>query len=244
MNGKYRLTRKTLVHEGRTLRRVKYRDAIPILDGILGGWIESEENLSQEGGCRVLGDAKVYGDARIFENANVGGSAEIGGKSAVYGNARVDENAKIDGDAEVRIYGNAHVYGHSNVSSFRTANYGCGPTHWSHNPSIFGNARIFGRAKVRGDVKIYGDAQVYGCANLDACNGQLTQYVGEDGKSGWESVAVKVHGTAQVFGNAELTGNAELSGSEKISSVNDSSPKRSAWSVKRGRSVSAAKPPT
>ena len=34
-----------------------------------GGWIESENNLSQDGGAVVYGDAQVYGDARVYGDA-------------------------------------------------------------------------------------------------------------------------------------------------------------------------------
>ena len=35
----------------------------------LGGWIEKEGNLSQDGDAWVYGDARVYGDAMVYGNA-------------------------------------------------------------------------------------------------------------------------------------------------------------------------------
>ena len=49
---KYELTDETIVVFERTLHRVRY-----CADGALGGWIEFEDNLDQDG------DAQVYGDA-------------------------------------------------------------------------------------------------------------------------------------------------------------------------------------
>ena len=69
--------------------------------GDLGGWIEKEENLSQDGNAWVYCNAMVYGNARVYCNA------------IVYGNARVHGNARVGGDAEV--YGNAWVYGNAMV---------------------------------------------------------------------------------------------------------------------------------
>ncbi|MBY8841910.1 hypothetical protein [Streptomyces sp. SP2-10] len=217
MKGKYKLTRKTLIYEGRTLRRVKYSN------GTLGGWIESERNLSQEGECRVLNEAKVYGDAEISENATVMDLADVGGKVRVSGNARLYESAKVVGEAQefVRIYGNARVYGYSKVTGFTEMAYGPGargPV--SSTPSIFGNARVFGSAKVIGDVEIYDHASVSGNANLHARNNARVRItsIGADGQMTFERPHVKVHGSAQVFGTAELTGSAEVSGTEEVSS--------------------------
>ena len=53
---KYEFTGETKEVAGVTLRRVRYPDT-----GELGGWIESEANLSQEGDARVSGDAWVCG---------------------------------------------------------------------------------------------------------------------------------------------------------------------------------------
>ena len=49
--------------------------------GELGGYIEKEENLAQDGNAWVYGNAKVYGDAEVCGDAKVYGNAEV------YGNA-------------------------------------------------------------------------------------------------------------------------------------------------------------
>ncbi len=72
-----------------TLRRIQYSD------GTLGGFLESENNLSQFGNCRVLDNAQVYGDALVSKNARVSDNA------LVSGNARVSDNARVYGDSIV-----------------------------------------------------------------------------------------------------------------------------------------------
>ena len=57
--------------------------------GELGGWIEDEKNLSQDGKSWVCGNAEVCGNARVY------GDAEVCGNARVYGNARVCGNASI-----------------------------------------------------------------------------------------------------------------------------------------------------
>ena len=73
---KYEFTEETKVKNGITLRRIRR-----ISDGLIGGWIEKEENLSQDGDCFVSGDALVLGNAKVSGNANI------------YGNAKVYDNA-------------------------------------------------------------------------------------------------------------------------------------------------------
>ena len=65
--------------------------------GDKGGFVESEDNLSQEGYCWIADDAMVYGKAQVFEDATV------------YNNARVYGNTILVGDAEVS--GDSEVYG-------------------------------------------------------------------------------------------------------------------------------------
>ena len=57
--------------------------------GEIGGYVASENNLSQSG------DAWVYGDARVSGNAEVSGNARVYGNAEVYGNAKVSGNAEV-----------------------------------------------------------------------------------------------------------------------------------------------------
>ena len=58
---KYELTNETKAVNGKTLFRIRaLEDFSNVKAGDLGGWIESESNLSQEGTCWVYGKAQVY----------------------------------------------------------------------------------------------------------------------------------------------------------------------------------------
>ena len=49
---KYKLTEETKEIDGHVLHRIKaLKDFATIKNGELGGWIESEDNLSQDGDC-------------------------------------------------------------------------------------------------------------------------------------------------------------------------------------------------
>ena len=82
MEKKYKLTEETKELCGRTLHRIEaLKDFGDVKAGGKGGFIEKEENLSQEGDARVSGDAWVYGDARVYGNAQVYGDARVSGEA-------------------------------------------------------------------------------------------------------------------------------------------------------------------
>ena len=86
---KYRLTEETTKVGNRPLYRIQaLRDFGNVTKGDIGGYIESEKNLSQDGNAWVSGNACVYGDAWVY------------GDACVYGNARVygDADIKTTGD--------------------------------------------------------------------------------------------------------------------------------------------------
>ena len=124
---KYEFTGETKNIDGHILHQIRaLMDFGNVKIGDLGGWIESEENLSQEGNCWVYGNAQAYGNAWVGENATV------------YGNAHVCKNAWVYGNAQV--CGNAQIYGNAQV---------CG------NAQIYGNAKMCGDAQAYGDFWVY-----------------------------------------------------------------------------------------
>lgn len=132
---KYELTSETLQYAGHTLHRIKaLRDFGFINAGELGGWIESEKNLSQVGNAWVYGDsivsdnAWIYCNAKIYDNAKVCDNAIIRDYARVFGNALVTDNAdifhyamicgyvEVRGNAEIR---NAKVYDNKDYIVFK-----------------------------------------------------------------------------------------------------------------------------
>ena len=81
MKKKFELTDEKKNFFGRTLFRIKALiDFGPVNKGELGGFVEKEHNLSQEGNSWVSGNARVFGDARVYGNAWVYGNARVYGK--------------------------------------------------------------------------------------------------------------------------------------------------------------------
>ena len=115
---KYEFTGEVKVVFGITLHRIRAAVSFGVVvKGELGGWIEKEENLSQNGNAWVYGDAKVYGDAWVYGDAKVYDNAKVCGNAEVCGNAQVCGNAWVYGDA--KVYGDAWVYGNADYIVFK-----------------------------------------------------------------------------------------------------------------------------
>lgn len=130
MNKKYELTDEIKEFSGHNLHRIKALIDIPdrVLAGELGGWIESEENLSHEGLCWVADNACVFEDASVRDNAQLKDNAwvcqhaQVYGTANVFGKAAVYENAQVCGNAWVydcaRVCGKSYVCGEACVREF------------------------------------------------------------------------------------------------------------------------------
>jgi hypothetical protein len=138
----------TVVQDGRTLFRVRR-----LSDGLLGGYIEREDNLSQSGSSFLYNESRAFGRARIQDNAQVYGmvydDAVIGGDARVYG--EVFGHAQVLGHATVRgrVYDRAIVRDRGEV-------YGqaYGQSIVEGSAKVFG--QIYGTARASGDEIIYG----------------------------------------------------------------------------------------
>lgn len=74
---KYVLTDEKKEWCGRTLRRIRaLRDFRDVKAGGLGGWVETEKNLTQMGDAWVSGNARVSGNASIIWIGNIGSRAD------------------------------------------------------------------------------------------------------------------------------------------------------------------------
>lgn len=116
MAKKYEILLDDSIEYKGTLYRIKsLKDFGDVKAGDLGGYIESESNLSHYGNCWVYDTAKIHGNASVYGNAQVYDDAEVWGHASVYGNAKVYDKAKVCEYAVVhqnaKIYGNATVCG-------------------------------------------------------------------------------------------------------------------------------------
>ena len=75
---KYKLTDEYITIDDRKLYRIEaLKDFGWVRKGDKGGFVESEDNLSQEGDCWIFDDARVFGNAIVSGNARVCGDARV-----------------------------------------------------------------------------------------------------------------------------------------------------------------------
>lgn len=86
---KFELTTESITNvAGKKLFRIKALVEFgDVKAGELGGYVEKEENVSQDG------NAWVYGNAWVSGNAKVSGYAGVSGNAKVSDNARISDNA-------------------------------------------------------------------------------------------------------------------------------------------------------
>ena len=217
MDKKYGFTEETMTVGNHVLRQivalknfdVPSRDGEKwtrhVMRGDLGGFIEKEENLSQEGGCWVFSCGYVFGEAKIIDNANIFG--------AVYGNARIEGVACVgrecvvcdhaivsdscDLDGGCTVYENAHLSGNCRVSDCYT--FIRGFAHVTDDAIIEGFAKVEGKARVSGESHITNRAEIAGCAHVDSC------YVSETMVDGQTNlVDSNISGRFRICGRSEF----------------------------------------
>lgn len=134
---KYELTDDIrILRTGETIHRIRaLRDFGSVKKGELGGYVESEFNLSHAGNAWIYGVAKVFNRARVIENGKVMHNAKVCDKAIVSKNAVVGHNAQVSGRAILTDF--ASVMGHAVVCE---------------RAIIKDNVNLFGRACVRGEA--------------------------------------------------------------------------------------------
>lgn len=162
-NNKYRLIPEDCkINYGRKLYRIEaLKDFGVVKAGELGGYIESENNLSFDGEAWVCENAEVFDDARICNDALINGNARIYGNAIVSNKAAVGGNALIYGNAlicdEACVYDKAYVYGNVLV---------CNNAIIRGNAVVSGNARIEGNALICENARVYGNVMIRGNATI------------------------------------------------------------------------------
>lgn len=142
---------------GHKLYRVEaLKDFGNVKKGSIGGFIEKEDNLSQEGNCWIFLDAKVYGNAKVFGNAIINGFAQVCDNSVVFDNAQVNRYSKIKNNA--RVYGNARIWGNSIVKDNAQV---YANSLLLENAQVCDNANLSGTCLVRENAIVCGDADIY-----------------------------------------------------------------------------------
>lgn len=154
MKNHFELTEESRLYRYRsrktvTLYRIRAtRDSHHVKKGTLGGWVQSEDNLSDE--AWVADEAIVAHYARVYGKALVRDRAQIRENSQVYEHAMISDDAKISGNA--KIHGRAFIRSEAEVYE------------WAEifdNADVSDDTSVHGTAKVRGNSKVIRTTDLY-----------------------------------------------------------------------------------
>ena len=167
-NRKYELTDVTMKFEGRTLYRIRaLRNFSDVDTGELGGWVESESNLSQEGDCWIYDNAKCVDNARMYDNSTIYNNSEIHHNARMYDNSTIYDDGKMYDNA--RMYDNSTMYKNSIMCS---------------SSRMYDNSRMCNNSILKGNDKLYGKlvSRVEEFIEINNKKGRIVTGVLKDGK--------------------------------------------------------------
>lgn len=153
----------------RVLRRIKaLKSFSDVIAGELGGFVETEENLSQEGNCWVYDDAYVADKAAVRDNTRIKDNGSVEGKAIAMGNCIVRDNCTVTNSAILK--GNATLAGNTVVSDTSVVD---GYTVINGSISIEGDSRICSNTCLSGEITIQNsiikDSEISGAKYISDC---------------------------------------------------------------------------
>lgn len=124
---KFKLTNNTKIVDGITLYQIEaITDSMTqhsVNIGDLGGYVEAEYNLSQEGNCWISDCSMVYGNAMVKDDALLDFNSVVFGNSLIRGSAYISNsiiggNTMVEGSVQIEssdvrsdtlIFGTAYI---------------------------------------------------------------------------------------------------------------------------------------
>lgn len=161
MEKKYEILKDTKIKFlGREVYRIRaLKDFSDVKKGDIGGYVESEKNLSQEGNCWIYDNAVACDNAVVRDNSIVHDNVMVKNCAVVRDNTIICGNAEIKNHAVVKNY--ALVCGNSTVSDHATA---------------YDHAVISSHAKINNHAKIKDRNQWFVVENVGSRNDNITFY--------------------------------------------------------------------
>lgn len=172
---KFELTDETIEEEGVTLHRIKN-----ISTGKLGGFVETEDNLSQLGNCWVDDDAKVFKGAFVSDNALVCGHAKVWDHSKVSGDATVQGYSWVSFGSSVS--GTAMILGNARIADKAIVSGGVTVVNTLiYNTRVIGNIKIETQHGEFWHSDFSGSVQIINCEKLEITSCKISEQVVFDG---------------------------------------------------------------
>ena len=140
----------TIEFEGRTLHRIRaLKDFGDVRKGDLGGFVENENNLSQDGNCWIYDNAKAIDYSEMYDNSSIHDNSIMFDNSEMYDNSIMSDNSEMHGNSE--MYDNSRMYDNSKMYN---------------NSIMFDNSKMYGNSKMYSNSKMYGYSIMYGYSKM------------------------------------------------------------------------------
>jgi hypothetical protein len=137
---KYEITNETRAIELKTVHRIRaLKDFGDVKAGDYGGWVQTKNNLSQEGDCWIYDEAIAMDMARIKDNA------KLMNESRASGHAKILDSAILTNSAEA--FDRCHIYGNAKIQGFA---------------KVYGEAEVYGDTVMKDQARAHKSAWVYG----------------------------------------------------------------------------------
>ncbi|EOV9568738.1 YdcK family protein [Cronobacter turicensis] len=211
-----------------TLRQlIALRDFADVSAGTPGGWVESEENLSQQGACWVYDhNSVVFAGAKIRGNARISQTCEIHHDAVISDDAWIDaaeisDGAHVSGRAMVQcsvVRGECHLFGDARVMQNSQVVGAKGLTADSDSAlHIYGSATI-SASRVVHQAQIYGHALVtHAFIEHRAEVFEHAILEGNEENDVWVCDCAKIHGNARLVAGVEENASPTVRYSSQVS---------------------------
>jgi NDP-sugar pyrophosphorylase family protein len=114
LKSKYVLVQPTIIKGIKVYRVKATKDFGNVKMGDVGGYVQSENNLSKEGLCWIYDNAMVLENAKLRGNARLRDKAVIEGNSIVEDISIVRDNSYISGSSRIKgctlVSGRTHIF--------------------------------------------------------------------------------------------------------------------------------------
>ena len=167
-NKKYELSDITMEFEGRTLYRIRaLKNFSDVKAGDLGGWVETEYNLSQEGNCWIYNEAKCMDNSKICDN------------STMHDYSEMYDYSIMRGDSE--MYGHSEMFGYSEMYDYSIMHDNTIMYDYSE---MHDHSRMYGDSILKDEEKLYGEliSKVDKFIDISNPKGEIVTGVLKDGE--------------------------------------------------------------
>lgn len=218
---KYVITGETLVHNGKTLKRIARALSNNIV-GSKGGWIESVANLNNdpEDTSWVSEEAKVHGNAVVEEGGVlITGNSDISGNCFISGGGQIDGNSVISGNVKIiginpninncNINDDVYITGSPTITNSDIINY-----------SQIGRSAIISDSVIKEYVIVEGNANV----SNSIIEGTLYIFGSPKIKNSNIGVGVIIDGESSISGKVVINHVTHIYNKESVDNINGFKP--------------------